>query len=52
MMCDGCKALADKSRVTGRSYNHLKKGKPHCNDPSTCTCQHRSRKDGFLKKET
>lgn len=51
MMCPSCKRLADESRKrrenpgyqagSNRWLRHTNKGKPHCEDPMTCTCQHR-----------
>lgn len=61
-MCDGCKELADRSRHllegkragrgTGGSavhLKHVKKTRPHCDYPTTCTCQHRRVEDGFVR---
>jgi hypothetical protein len=57
VMCESCKTLAERSRAWqygrggNRHLNHLRKAKPHCEYPETCTCQHRKIADGFVPKE-
>lgn len=55
MMCDSCKHLAERSLArqenpsgSPRHISHLRKKKPHCEYPETCTCQHEPIAKGYV----